>query len=155
MAAAPISSSVEGRKATDAEGSAAQLQDRSFTFGAHTLTVACRKMPEQVARVTQTLQLGETHGAGCRQLAASAAYTVALASFRCPIAALINSETWADVDELFEQLLTWGSDGSDSEDEAAQQQQAGHQQAEQQQQHSKKICGNVAEDQPDLIGLDV
>ena len=52
-----------------------------------------------------------------------------------------------DVDELFEQLLTWGDGDCEAEQPAAA--------APLRAAGSKKICGNVEEDQPDLIGLDV
>ncbi|PRW20580.1 hypothetical protein C2E21_8960 [Chlorella sorokiniana] len=120
-----------------------ELSRQKFAFGPHTLQVVCRRLPEEVARVTQTLQL--------------------------------------DVEELFANLLTWDTPKPAPQQPeqpqpqprgpAGEQQQqqprgpAGEQQQQQQEQQqdeqqpeavdSKKLCGNVESDQPDLIGLDV
>ena len=109
------------------------LQQHVFSFGDHDLRVVCRRLPGEVARVTQTLQL--------------------------------------DVEELFASVLDFdigkpaaaaapcagGSGRSDQQSvpsiaaPAAAAAAAGPGQPP----DSKKLCGNVASDQPDLIGLDV
>lgn len=91
------------------------LHEFTFNSGAYSLQVECRRLPQEVARVTQTLQL--------------------------------------DVEELFANLLDWdtppapaGGGGDPAEQPALPNEQLPD---------SKKLCGNVASDQPDLIGLDV
>ena len=56
-----------------------------------------------------------------------------------------------DVDELFANLLDWGPPASSHQQAAASPSSAAATAAA----DSKKLCGNVASDQPDLIGLDV
>jgi predicted nicotinamide N-methyase len=109
------------------------LQQHVFSFGDHDLRVVCRRLPGEVSRVTQTLQL--------------------------------------DVEELFASVLDFdigkpaaaaapcagGSGRSDQQSvpsiaaPAAAAAAAGPGQPI----DSKKLCGNVASDQPDLIGMDV
>ena len=117
------------------------LQEQAFTFHGHTLHVVCRRLPEEVSRVTQTLQL--------------------------------------DVEELFANLLDWdigppgggghgggGGGGTSSGGQGTQQPAAAAAAAPAPAEgepaagasahlESKKLCGNVASDQPDLIGLDI
>lgn len=89
------------------------LHEFTFDRGAHSLQVECRRLPQEVAGVTQTLQL--------------------------------------DVEELFANLLDWDTP------QASAATSGGGEPAQQpwQQPDSKKLCGNVEADQPDLIGLDV
>jgi hypothetical protein len=110
------------------------LAPHVFSFaGGHSLQVECRRLPAEVARVTQTLQL--------------------------------------DVEELFANLLDWGG-GSEPQAQASpvndaaangcsgdphlpQPQQPHSDPQREQQLGSKQLCGNVANDAPDLIGLDI
>lgn len=105
--------------------------------------VECRRLPEEVARVTQTLQLD------VEELFASLLDWDIGKPEAGPAAG--GSGTTAAADQQQEQASHLQEQG---ESQQQQQRQQGHEDA-QQQPDSKKLCGNVAADQPDLIGLDV